>query len=132
LVILTLFLVGTVVVLSSVSYYLAIPAAAYLSETEVVWTSDDAIKPLKYSPEGTAKSHRRQLDADVFDLEVEAEEIGAAENASTTEWDVDGPGSGQYWMRKDWDGHVDGTHDWSRLNNVTTKFVLYPFSRTLS
>ena len=45
----------------------------------------------------------------------------AGENVTTVEWDVDGRGTGEYWMRKDWDGHVEGTHDWTRLNNVTTQ-----------
>jgi len=125
LVILTLFLVGTVVVLSSISYYLAIPAVAYITENEVAWLPSDAISPLKYNPEGSAKSHRRQLDAEVFDTEVEAADTYGDEDegddAASGDWDVDGPGSGQYWMKSDWNGHVEGTHDWTRLDNVTTQ-----------
>ena len=41
LIILALFLVGTVVVLSSVSYYLAIDPRAYLTEDEVGYVEDD-------------------------------------------------------------------------------------------
>ncbi|WWC60444.1 uncharacterized protein I303_103016 [Kwoniella dejecticola CBS 10117] len=47
LVILSLFLVGTVIVLSSVSYYLGIPNWAYLTESEVSWRPSDTINPLK-------------------------------------------------------------------------------------
>jgi hypothetical protein len=42
-----LFLVGTVIVLSSVRYYLAIPDGAFLTEEEVPWTGEDLIAPLK-------------------------------------------------------------------------------------
>ncbi|WWC68502.1 uncharacterized protein I206_102431 [Kwoniella pini CBS 10737] len=47
LVILSLFLIGTVIVLSSVSYYLGIPNWAYLTESEVSWRPSDTIKSLK-------------------------------------------------------------------------------------
>jgi hypothetical protein len=119
---LTLFLVGTVIVLSSVSYYLALPASAFLDEQEVGWNPQDAIKPLKYRPDATAISHRR---AEAYEDWVEGpSEIGeeAAEGDQTV-WDVDGEGSGKYWMRKDWDGHVEGTKDWTRLLNVTARSV---------
>lgn len=43
----SLFLLGTVIVLSSVSYYLAIPDGAFLTEEEVPWTGDDHIASLK-------------------------------------------------------------------------------------
>jgi hypothetical protein len=116
LIILTLFLIGTVVVLSSVSYWLAIPAAAYLTEEEVPWRPGDAIGSLRYSPPSSAQSHRRQMEVD--------DEMGDfVKPASETEWDVDGEGSGGYWMRNDWDGHVEGTHDWTRLFNVTERYV---------
>ena len=115
LIVLTLFLIGTVVVLSSVSYWLAIPAAAYLTEEEVPWRPLDSIGPLRYSPPKSAQSHRRQVEMDDMDDYVKP--------ANESEWDVDGEGSGGYWMQKDWDGHVEGTHDWARLNNVTERYV---------
>ncbi len=34
-------------------------------------------------------------------------------------WDVDGQGTGGYWMRKDWDGTVQNSDSWERLFNVS-------------
>jgi hypothetical protein len=48
-VLVSLVLVGTIVVLSSVSYYLNIPASAYLTEEEVPWRPQDVIRSL-YEP----------------------------------------------------------------------------------
>jgi hypothetical protein len=151
LILLTLFLIGTVIVLSSVSYWLAIPSLAYLTEDEVGWSDRDMIGSLKYDP-GSALSHRIKRDeGDVADgiLGVESlpkiweemeedlkgdqmEEPGLPEGAEAIEfqdeeqvvWGVDGKGSGGYWMLEDWDGHVEGTHSWERLSNVTTRYVL--------
>ncbi|WVN87179.1 uncharacterized protein L203_102356 [Cryptococcus depauperatus CBS 7841] len=49
LALLSLILTGTVIVLSTVSYYLAIPNWAYLTETEVAWRPQDVIKQLRDS-----------------------------------------------------------------------------------
>lgn len=38
-----------------------------------------------------------------------------------TVWDVDGEGTGGYWMRKDWAGSVEGMTSWERLFNVTAR-----------
>ena len=133
LVLLTLFLVGTVVVLSSISYWLAIPAWAPLTEDEVAWTPADAIAPLKYSPPGTAIP-KRMLPLNEDEERDEREELAQEFLETSTgyededwleqQWDVDGRGSGAYWMVKDWDGHVHDTHDWERLYNVTARSVV--------
>lgn len=135
LVLLSLFLVGTVLVLSFVSYYFAIPSTAYLTEDEVTWISEGVIKPLLYEPPSTPQQHRRQEEIVTEDnveeewTEIE-EALGLGLNVSApadiveifsddAEWDIDGQGTGGYWMRKDWSGHVEGTHEWSRLDNIT-------------
>ncbi|KAK8861707.1 hypothetical protein IAR55_002530 [Kwoniella newhampshirensis] len=63
LVLLSLILLGTIIVLSSVSYYLAIPSWAYLTESEVAWKPQDVIKPLKEPapiPTEAAPAHIRR------------------------------------------------------------------------
>ncbi|OXC66609.1 hypothetical protein AYX13_04727 [Cryptococcus neoformans] len=67
LVILSLILLGTVIVLSTVSYYLAIPSWAYLTETEVAWRPEDVIKPLLEQPRPklSKRVQWRELDSDV-------------------------------------------------------------------
>ena len=47
---LSLILGGTILVLSFVSYYLAIPTAAFLTEAEVPWNPNDAIPLLRDPP----------------------------------------------------------------------------------
>ena len=128
---------GTIIVLSGVSYYFGIPTVAYLTEDEVPWRSGDAIRPLIYEPLGSAIHHKRQEgvvgEAAIREGWAEIEEelgLGPTEGVevedaalvevSGGEWDVDGQGSGGYWMKKDWNGHVEGTHEWDRLLNVTT------------
>jgi hypothetical protein len=60
------------------------------------------------------------LDADLGDAPIDAfEEPSLAED-----WDIDGKGTGSYWMKNQWDGKVHDTDDWSRLYNVTTRYVL--------
>ena len=141
LVLLSLFLVGTVVVLSTVSYYFALPQVAFLTEEEVPWRPQDGIRPLKDLPVAQVKPSggvaRRQDDLGILgeetlpevweDLEeiAEEEEIGAY---SSDAWGLDGEGTGGYWMRKDWDGTVRGSDSWERLFNVTTRSVVHPQS----
>ena len=153
LVLLSLFLAGTIVVLSTTKYYLNIPQYAYLTEDEVAWRQSDAIKPLLYEPEESLVLRRQEWD-EITDVrpdggpdggvmgadmlpevweeleEVTAEigdEVGTAQSGDETEvvWDVDGPGTGGYWMRKDWEGTVRGTDSWERLFNVTTRYVSF-------
>ena len=112
LVIGTLFLLGTVIVLSSVSYSLALPAAAFLTEEEVAWRPQDIIKTLQYNPRVDASVHRSTADSTNSDQ--------SAANETSDIWDVDGPGSGGYWMRKDWAGEIQGTRAWDHLYNATT------------
>ena len=121
LILLSLFLVGTVIVLSSVSYYLALPAWAFLSEAEVPWRPSDAIKPLKYSPPGTARHQKREPQLSPEEEATLPEPIEEWPMDPESLWDVDGEGSGSYWMEKSWDGHVEGTEDWTRLYNVTAR-----------
>jgi len=152
----SLFLLGTVIVLSSVSYYLAFPDGAFLTEDEVPWTGEDLIKALSDAPSVNGTVERRQeweeLKAEdaimgsetipqIWD-EVDASEV-KAEDVSVTEdleddsdsinlsseigseeaWGIDGMGTGSYWMKDQWDGKVHDTNDWSRLYNVTTRYV---------
>ena len=127
IVLLSLFLLGTVIVLSSVSYYLAIPDYSNLTELEVGWRPSDAIPTLKYSPPGTAKQHKREESEAVADsVEEDVPMTSVVDDDAvfpdeSSEWDVDGPGTGGYWMQKDWDGRVEGTSDWTRLYNVSTR-----------
>lgn len=68
----SLFLVGTIIVLSSVSYYLAFPDGAFLTEEEVPWTGDDLIASLKEPvpvPEPEAVRLRRRQDWEELDRE---------------------------------------------------------------
>lgn len=156
----SLFLLGTVIVLSSVSYYLAFPAGAFLTEDEVPWTGEDLIKALLDPPTVNGTIERRQdweeLKAEdaimgsetipqVWDEmsevggvgEVKAAEAGAtedleddsgsvdafAEETMDEDWGIDGMGTGSYWMKDQWDGKVHDTSDWSRLYNITTRYV---------
>lgn len=95
LILLSVFLLGTVIVLSSISYYLSIPTYAYLTEFEVPFKSSEIISALK----GGA---REVVDED-----------GVA-------WGPDGKGSGGYWMKAGWEGKIEQTDTWERLENVTT------------
>lgn len=81
LVILSLVLLGTVIVLSTVSYYLAIPSWAYLTETEVAWRAEDVIKPLLEQPRPklSKRVQWEELDSDVLSYSS----TGAAASAST-------------------------------------------------
>ena len=81
LVILSLVLLGTVIVLSTVSYYLAIPSWAYLTETEVAWRAEDVIKPLLEQPRPKLSKRVQwgELDSDVLSYSS----TGAAAPAST-------------------------------------------------
>lgn len=104
LILLSLFLLGTVVVLSSISYYLSIPSYAYLTEFEVPFKSSDIIAPLKGGV-------REVVDED-----------GIA-------WGPDGKGSGGYWMKAGWAGEVEDTDSWERLENVSALYVFRDASR---
>ncbi|EIW66516.1 hypothetical protein TREMEDRAFT_40831 [Tremella mesenterica DSM 1558] len=127
LVLLSLVLIGTVVVLSTVSYYLAIPTMAYLTEEEVPWRAEDVIGPLRNSdmPQIRAEhptigrfSEEEMTDGD----EVEGENGYDEEQQWEDEmWGPDGKGTGGYWMRAGWEGQVQGTDSWQRLFNVTTR-----------
>ena len=81
LVILSLVLLGTVIVLSTVSYYLAIPSWAYLTETDVAWRAEDVIKPLLEQPRPKLSKRVQwgELDSDVLSYSS----TGAAAPAST-------------------------------------------------
>lgn len=143
----TLFLLGATVVLSATSYYLKISLSAYLTEDEVAWHPSDGIKPLKYNPNGTSQVHQRRQGWEDVTVDPNGGVMGTGtlpeiwegfeEVATSSEgyddavetlaedhedvWDVDGPGSGAYWMRKDWNGTVQQTDSWERLRNVTTR-----------
>ncbi|WVW80297.1 hypothetical protein I302_102275 [Kwoniella bestiolae CBS 10118] len=82
LIVLSLFLVGTVIVLSSVSYFLNIPGWAYLTETEVSWRPGDIIKPLKDPLEYNETLQRRKEWRDVTD-EIEPLEASGVMGTET-------------------------------------------------
>ncbi|WRT65829.1 uncharacterized protein IL334_002779 [Kwoniella shivajii] len=86
LILLSLFLIGTVIVLSSVSYYLGIPNWAYLTESEVAWRPDDVIKPLKdpLSSNGTSRGLQRRKEwRDVTDEVIEPSEASSVVGTET-------------------------------------------------
>ncbi|KAL1411909.1 hypothetical protein Q8F55_002895 [Vanrija albida] len=142
-VLITLFLLGTVIVLSSISYYLRIPLEAYLTEEEVPWRPQDVIKPLIGSEDevgppihwddvtasqGVPTTHHRRSDAieitetDVLPHSAIAKEpVLADDTANDGVWGVDGKGTGGYWMRDGWDGKVANTASWEHLYNVTVR-----------
>ncbi|WVR03699.1 hypothetical protein IAU60_000694 [Kwoniella sp. DSM 27419] len=81
----------------------------------------------------------KELEEEIEELEEEVGETAyddamtlTAEGATTASsaqvdqddddsWGIDGRGTGGYWMKKDWDGRVDGTDSWERLYNVSTR-----------
>ncbi|KAK4686177.1 hypothetical protein P7C73_g3955, partial [Tremellales sp. Uapishka_1] len=67
-----------------------------------------------------ADSTSALYDDDVDASELE-EEDDVLDFSIGQEWGVDGAGSGGYWMREDWDGRVERTDSWERLENVTTR-----------
>lgn len=113
LVFLGLFLIGTVIVLSSIKSYFAIPEWAYITESEIGgWDG------------GKGNIREFQTEAGVGAIAVDAE--GHALNGTKktvfedgVEWAEEGKGSAEYWMRADWNGTVRGTDSWDRLMNVT-------------
>ena len=136
----SLFLLGTVIVLSSVRYYLAIPDGAFLTEEEVRWTGEDLIAPLKEPELHNSTKLKRQeweelgnedavLGAEAIpqvwnDLEVEAkaDEAGSEDSqpsesspdddtsAATTSWN-----EGQSDAAWGIDGQGSGSY-WMREN----------------
>jgi len=109
LVILGLFLLGTVLVLSSIQRYLYIQDWAYLTELELGgYNEKTAGRIEEFQQEGPAPSDEDGADIGA-DWKVDA---GGAI------WGAQGKGTGNYWMRNDWDGRVRET-DWDRLGNVT-------------
>ena len=106
LVILGLFLLGTVLVLSSIQKYLYIEDWAYLNELELGgYNEKTAGRIEEFQQEGPALT------------DEEASRAPAGWNQSSV-WGPEGEGTGRYWMRNDWDGKVAET-DWNRLSNVT-------------
>ena len=145
LTLLFLFLIGTVLVLSNVSYYLNIPARAYITEDEVPWQASDAISQLRYDPRSAVPHRKRQEWEDAGDPENAvmgtetipeiwdqlAEEVedddgmmmmidDDAEGGEGS-WGLNGKGTGGYWMRTGWNGTVQDTDDWQRLLDVPTR-----------
>ncbi|RSH94822.1 hypothetical protein EHS25_004628 [Saitozyma podzolica] len=76
IVLVSLILVGTIVVLSSISYYLAIPAGAYLTEDEVPWRPEDVIRSLYEAPTPSATATPGKVKRQDF------EEIGVGAGVS--------------------------------------------------
>lgn len=133
-VLLALVLLGTAIVLSTVRYYFVIPKDAFLTEAEVPWHPEDAIKQLLDREEDTVDELKRRgsVEWEEFDggatatgtalipiQTLEPVEVVNADLTAIEEWDIDGKGSGGYWMRKDWDGRVQDLDSWDRLYNVS-------------
>ncbi|KAJ9120552.1 hypothetical protein QFC24_005228 [Naganishia onofrii] len=137
LVILGLFLLGTVIVLSTIKRYFAIPDWAYLSEADVGgWSSDGqmqglipALRELNASL-SAAKGLPMIGDLDGVDGEEEGEVAATAGEEEGAVWGPNGEGTGGYWMRSDWRGQVGGTDSWERLYNVSTRYVPPFFTRS--
>ncbi|KAI5450832.1 hypothetical protein NCC49_002574 [Naganishia albida] len=112
LTILGLFLLGTVIVLSTIQRYFRIEDWAYLDESEIGGWSEGGgngvIPALKDLAVGNATRANRTTG-----WEDEEEEQDA--------WGPNGEGTGGYWMKQDWDGTVRDTEDWNRLYNVTLR-----------
>jgi hypothetical protein len=109
-VVLGLFLLGTVLVLSTVQSYFSIPDWAYLTDLELGGWNEKTIGRIpEFQMEGPAPTDAEGLGGDVD--EGYEDEDGVA-------WGHQGKGTGKYWMRKDWDGRVRET-EWTRLDNVT-------------
>lgn len=119
LTILGLFLLGTVIVLSTIQRYFRIEDWAYLSESEIGgWTDGPgmngvipALKELDFGSSGNGTARVNKTTA-----------FGEYEDEDSVDvWGSNGEGTGGYWMRQDWDGTVQDTHDWDRLYNVTLR-----------
>lgn len=112
LTILGLFLLGTVIVLSTIQRYFRIEDWAYLDESEIGGWSEGGgngvIPALKDLAVGNATRANRTTG-----WEDEEEEQDT--------WGPNGEGTGGYWMKQDWDGTVRDTEDWNRLYNVTLR-----------
>lgn len=112
LIILGLFLLGTVIVLSTIQRYFRIEDWAYLSESEIGGWSNGAgenglIPPL--------------VDLNSTWSISDASEYGDEDQEDASLWGPNGRGTGGYWMQKDWDGTVRDTDSWERLYNVSLK-----------
>ncbi len=150
LIFLSLFLIGTVIVLSTISYYLAIPDWAYLTEAEVPFSMNDAIREFQKETANPGEEMRRLRrreeweevlddggDVDILEVghEIFGDEIGDTKETQgeerpdneelleediASEWSPEGKGSGAYYMRSDWDGTVLNMTNWDRLEEVKT------------
>lgn len=104
LVILGLFLLGTIIVLSTVKAYFGIPTWAEITEAEIGgWDPSSRIP--EFQKEG--QQHMNGTRKTVWEDGIE--------------WSEQGKGSGAYWMRADWDGQVNRTDDWRRLEAVQVR-----------
>ena len=113
LVILGLFLLGTVLVLSSIQRYLYIQDWAYLNELELGgYNEKTAGRIEEFQQEGPAPTDEDGAD---IGADWKVDDTGAG-------WGAQGKGTGSYWMRNDWDGRVKET-EWDRLSNVTNLCV---------
>jgi hypothetical protein len=111
LIILGLFLLGTVIVLSTIQRYFRIEDWAYLSESEIGGWTDGVGKNGVIPPLVDLNSTWSVLDNSEYDDVEESEGV----------WGPNGRGTGGYWMQKDWDGKVQDTNSWDRLYNVSLK-----------
>lgn len=111
LTILGLFLLGTVIVLSTIQRYFRIEDWAYLDESEIGGWSEGGgngeIPALKELVMGNATSVNRTT--------------GWEDDDEEDVWGPNGEGTGGYWMKQSWDGTVRDTEDWSRLYNVSLR-----------
>lgn len=124
-VLLGLIVLGTFIVLSSVSYALYIPASAFLTEAEVPWKESDVIRKLHDATNDTkiadmveASAAKHMINSADGDAEDSNETYAVTTNGTGNVWTVDGMGTGGYWMREDWDGTVHNTSSWDRLYDV--------------
>lgn len=136
-ILLALFLLGTVIVLSSVRSYFGVPTSALVTELEVPWANGaDVIQKLTPTsldvrlPEdendtvtGPAtfdedpKSWQDLADDPADGYSLPGSEL-SDDPADDDLWGADGKGTGGYWMRKNWNGRVANTTSWQHLENV--------------
>lgn len=116
LIILALFLIGTIIVLSTVRHYFGIPESADLTERDVLWDHGKGnIREFQQEKYGL----HDHFNVDSIEDGVAIEDLGHGNGNGNGIWGKEGKGSGGYWMKRNWNGVVGETTSWQRLYNVT-------------
>lgn len=118
LIILALFLIGTIIVLSTVRHYFGIPESADLTERDVLWDHGKG-NIREFQQEKYGLHDHFNLDSIEDGVAIEDLGHGNANAEGNGIWGKEGKGSGGYWMKRNWNGVVGETTSWQRLYNVT-------------